>query len=572
MSDEPLALEEQEAVGDEDEASKEKKAFEKLKEAVIVQKEELGSLRIKMTITVPRDLIDERFGEQFGELRREALIPGFRKGHAPVRLVEKRFAAEVGDQLKGQLIGSAYLAAVEKDGLKPLGDPHVWVKLTEERATDDGVTRKVDVEKLLPVDKALEHMSLPKEGPLEYACEVELKPEFELPELDKIPVGRPKLAVDDDDVEAELRRLQTYRGTFEPVEEGPVELDDLLYADVKMSVGDDVMLNEQNVELAARDLRIRGVPLSGLGEALTGSNRDDVVKFGATVPDDHENLDLRGKTANYEFTIREIKRLALPPIDEEFLKTGGYESEDDLRDALRSALESRLTQVIRDRMHEQVGDYLVAKTAMEIPEGLSQRQTDRSVARRMIEMYQTGVPESEISKAVDEMRARAHDQVIRDLKLYFILEKIAEDREINVTEEQLNSAIAAIAQRSGKRFDRVRDELSKGDSLSTLYVQIRDQQVLDELLAEAEITDVEAPKKKIAPRPVAAKSTSPSTAAKPKAPPQPKAEKKPPAKAPARAKPAEKPEKEAAGSKAPAMKKTAGRASPKKTAAKKKSS
>jgi len=499
MSDEPLALDEQEASGEEGtELTAEQKAFNRLKEVIRLEKQEVGSLRLKLGITVPRDVIDERLTEQFAELRRDAAIPGFRKGHAPIRLVEKRFATDVGDQLKGQLIGSSYLAAVEKEDLKPLGDPLVWCKVKEERSTEGGGSRQIESDKLLPIDRALEHIILPKEGPLTFSCEVELKPQFELPNQNDIPVNRPRITVDDGDVEDELRRLRAFRGTFQPVEDGPIALDDLIYADTKMTVGQDVLLQEQNLDLAARDLRIKGIPLIGLGEALEAKERNAVVVFEAPVPDDHEDIDLRGKKARFEFTIKEIKRLALPPIDGEFLEGVGFDSEDDLRASLKRALEARVAQAVQDKMHEQVADYLIAKTTVEIPAGLSQRQTDRSVARRMIEMYRAGIPEAEIRKAVDEMKVKAHDQVVRDLKLYFILEKIAEERKVEVSEEQLNSAISLIAQRTGKRFDRVRDELSKGDGLSTLYVQIRDQKVLEDLLTTAAITDTEVPKKRAA--------------------------------------------------------------------------
>lgn len=159
-------------------------------------------------------------------------------------------------------------------------------------------------------------------------------------------------------------------------------------------------------------------------------------------------------------------------------------------------------------MHEQIGAYLIDNTTLEIPEGLSQRQTDRSVARRMIEMYQMGAPQTEIEKMMDELRARAHDQAVRDLKLFFILEKIAEERKIEVNEEQVNSAIAQIAQRSNKRFDRVRDELSKGNGMMTLYLQLRDRQVLEALLEDAEITETEGPKKKASAKKATAKKAT----------------------------------------------------------------
>ena len=146
-------------------------------------------------------------------------------------------------------------------------------------------------------------------------------------------------------------------------------------------------------------------------------------------------------------------------------------------------------------MRDKIAAYLVDHTELDIPEGLSQRQTDRSIQRRTIEMYRANVPQAQIDKAVDEMRAGAHDQAVRDLKLFFILEKIAEQRSIDVGEEQINGVIAEIARQSNKRFDRVRDELSKGGGLMTLYLQLRDQQVLEALLKDAVITEIEGPKK-----------------------------------------------------------------------------
>lgn len=497
-----------------EEQSDQEEQMAKLKEAIEVEKEEIGSLRLKMTVTVPREIIEERLSKQFTDLKREAAIPGFRKGHAPLRLVEKRFGNEVGDELKGQLVGSAYMAAVEKEELTPLGDPLVWATVEEERTDESGGTRKVQAEKLLSVEKAIDHIELPKEGPLSFTCELELKPKFELPKLEKIPVERPKLAVEDSDVEEELRRMRMYRGTFQPVEKGPTQRDDMLYVDLKMLVDGDVLLDEQNTDLPVRDVRLKGIPLTGLGDALEGKKRDEEITFEATAPDDHENADIRGKKAKLEIVIREIKRLELPPIDEDFVKSMGCETEEELRQDLRGMLESRLEQMARDEMHEQLGDYLIANTSLDIPEGLSHRQTERSVARRMVQMYQSGVPESEISKAADEMRAKAHDQVVRDLKLFFILEKIAEEREVDVTEEQLNGAIAAIAQRSGKRFDRVRDELSKGDGLMTLYVQLRDRAVLDLLLGEAEIKEADGPKTLGAKSPSGAKKSAAPAARK----------------------------------------------------------
>lgn len=495
MTDEELAVDQEEGAGEEA-LSDEEKLMAKLKEAIEVTKEEIGALRLKLTVNVPRETLEEKMGEQFAEIKRDATVPGFRKGHAPMALVQKRFSTDVGDQLVSQVLTSGYLAAVEKESLKPLGDPRFWVKLKEERTGDDGKPKTVEVDRLLGIEEALDHIKLPKEDAFTFSCELELKPDFELPELTKIPVERPKIVVDDDDVEAELKRMRMSRARFEPVEGGAVEEDDLLYADMKMTVDGEVLAHEENFDLAARDIQIKGVRLTGFGDAIVGKKIGDNVAFEATVPDDHEDNALRGKSATFEFKIAEIKRLDVPPFDQEFLSNVGFESEDELRNAVRTALEARLDTIIRRSMHEQIGRYLIDKTPMDIPEGLSQRQTERSVLRHKIEMLQAGVPETEISKTMDELRSSARDRVVRDLKLFFILERIAEDREVEVPEERLNTAIAEIAQRSNKRFDRVRDELSKGDGMMTLYLQLRDEQILQALLDDAEVTETEGPKKK----------------------------------------------------------------------------
>lgn len=526
MADKDLAVDQEtqegaEAQLDENidvEGEDEDELMERLKEAVTVKKEEVGNLRVKLTVGVPRDVLDERMGKEYDELRREAVVPGFRKGHAPLRLIEKRFGSDVGNQLKGQLLSSGYLAAVEKEELKPLGDPDVWVTVEEERKTDDGKKEKVKVEKLVSLERALDHIEMPAEGDLNFQCEIELKPEFDLPELSKIPVEKPKLAVTDEQVENEMKRLTALRGSFEPVEGGKVEEDDMLYGDAKLTVGDVVLLEEDNYDAAARDMVIKGVPLKGFKDAVLGKKQGDTASADVTVPDDHEDLDLRGKKAKFEFKVSEIKRLVIPPIDEEFLKQAGFESEDELRDTIKTNLEGRLEQEVKEHMRQQVGDYLIEKTNIEVPEGLSKRQSERSVARRMVEMYQHGVPQAEIEKALDEMRLSAQEQAARDLKLFFIMEKVAEDREVDVAEEEINGAIAMMAQRTGKRFDRVRDELSKDNGLMMLYMQIRDAKVIDTLLDEAEVTEVEGPKtgdkKGVAKKPAAKKKSTKKKAAK----------------------------------------------------------
>lgn len=509
MTDDNLAVDEQESGED---LSEEEQAKAKLKAAISVRTEDVGSLRVKVSVTIPREHLDERLDEQFAELKRESDIPGFRKGHAPMRLVEKRFGHDVGNQLKSQLVSSAFVAAAEKEGLNTLGDPLFWITVPKKGADEgdeDGASPT-----LLPFEKAQDYLTFPKDGDLSFSCEVELKPEFELPELKGIPIERPTITIGDEDVNAELARIRMFRGTYKPVDDAEIEAEDLLYVDVRATVDGEEILSEENYDLVARDVRIKGIPLIGLGDALVGKKAGDDVSFEATCPDDFEKEECRGKTAKFEFKLLETKRLWAPELDAEFLASCGFDSEDELREGIRSRLESRLGQDIARAMHEQIGAFLLEKTDLEIPEGLSSRQTERSVVRRRVEMMKQGIPPSEISKSLDEIHGRAREQVINDLKLFFILEKIAEEMEIEVRDEQFNAAIAQIARRSGKRFDRVRDELSQGDGLTNLYLQLRDEQVLSRLLDDAKVSDAPGPKKTAAKKKEPKKSASKAGASK----------------------------------------------------------
>ncbi len=125
-----------------------------LKDRISVGVEEVGTLRKKVKITVPRDAIDERLENSYKELSREATVPGFRKGHAPRGLIERRFGKDIADDVRTKLLAESYEAAIEKESLTVLGQPDVDLKAIE----------------------------LPEQGDLEFSCEVEVRPEFELPE------------------------------------------------------------------------------------------------------------------------------------------------------------------------------------------------------------------------------------------------------------------------------------------------------------------------------------------------------------------------------------------------------
>lgn len=487
-SDDPVSEDLEETAGldvDEDQgeegmadAEAEESLQDELKRVVETRLEDIGTLRKKMTVIVPRETIDGRLDEQYAELRRDAAVPGFRRGRAPRRLLEKRFGSEVGETLVQQLVSGGYMAAVEKQELKIVGDPLVWAR-----------EKDAESESLMEVEKAIELIELPDEGDFTFACELEVRPEFDLPELDNIPVEKPVISITDDDVTAQLDRLLSSQGHYEPAGEDAIQPDDLITADVKMSSGGTVLKEQEGATLAARPQQVESVNLEGLGEVLVGHKAGDVVTTSGEIGDDYPKEELRGKQADFEFSIKDIRRFKTPEFNEEFIKTLGFEDEQDLRDYIRQDLESRLDDEVRRGMQSQIYQYLLDNTSFDVPDRVSQRQAGRVLVNRMLEMYQQGIPPQEVEKQLDQLRTSSQQETIRDLKLFFIMESLAEQIEVEVSESELNGVIAAIAQRQGRRFDRVRDDLAKEDRLMSLYLQIRDRKIVDQLLEQAKVTE-----------------------------------------------------------------------------------
>ena len=150
-----------------------------------VKVEDLGPATKKIVIEIPEDRIEEKLAEQFKDPRSQAAIPGFRPGHAPQKLIEKRFATDVKDQVRRSLVARVYEQALEKNNLNVLGEPDF--------------------------DNP-EAIQLPESGPMNFSFTVEVQPEFTIPELKDIKVKKPKIEVKDENVDQAMQNLREQQG------------------------------------------------------------------------------------------------------------------------------------------------------------------------------------------------------------------------------------------------------------------------------------------------------------------------------------------------------------------------
>lgn len=452
------------------------KLYDALKREVVAEARDVGTLRKELRVTVPAKVISEHISKNFDDIANDAVVPGFRKGRAPRRLIERRFSGEVRNSLKTTLIGQSFFAAAEKLELKVLGDPLFHIE-------KDGVS------KLAEIGDAIKTFQLPDNGDMTYICELEVKPSFETPTLKGIEIKSPKIAITDALITEQIERQRKIRGHFQPLVDGAAAADDLLIADVTLFVGEQQIKKEENVQLGVRPTRLDGVGLPNLAETLKGARAGDHRSCECVIPDDYERPDLRGKAGRFEFVIQEVKRL-MPIAMDEFVKQVGAADEKELREFVRQDMENELETLKRRAMKEQVLAFLLEKVEMDLPQGLSARMTDRAVVRKVMELQQRGVPWNEIEADIDELRTVAANEVLRNLKLDFIMESIAASLNVGITEEEMNAAIAGIARRYNRRFDRVRDDLVQRGLINALAEQIREDKCVELILRDANIVEV----------------------------------------------------------------------------------
>src|SRR3954454_20072771 len=242
-----------------------------------VKVEDVGPGAKKVTVDIPRDRIDQKLKDQLKELRQQAAIPGFRVGHAPQKLIEKRFANDVRDHVRSTLIRESYEQAVERNSLQVIGEP-------EFDNPDD--------------------IKLPDEGNLTYTFQVEVQPEFMIPDLTSLKVKRPKIDIKDENIDQAMNNLREQQGALVPVEDRGVQEKDYLTADVHVKVDGEVVAHQHDAQLVARPGRIAGIDVPDLEQQLAGMRPGETRTLKIHAPETHPNEQMRGKDAEIEVALK----------------------------------------------------------------------------------------------------------------------------------------------------------------------------------------------------------------------------------------------------------------------------
>ncbi|MGQ0825439.1 MAG: trigger factor [Actinomycetota bacterium] len=424
--------------------------------------EALEGNKVKLTVTVPADEFERAIDDAFRKLAREVRIPGFRPGKAPRRLLEARFGTEAArEQALRDALPDYYVEAVQANDVDVIAPPEIEVTSGE-----DG-------------------------GDVEFAATVEVRPEVRLVGYEELRVAVPYPTLDDAAVDQQLDAL---RERFADLVESEYPLIDESYASIDIAGS----IDSEGVEgLTASDFLYRvgsGMVVPELDEQLRGTRPGAILEFSAELP---ERFGERaGATATFRVIVKEAKQKVLPEVTDEWAaEASEFDTADELRGDVRKRLELmaklQAQMAVRDKVLEVAADLvpveapptLVENETRRRIEDLAHRLSDQNIT---LEQY-LAASGQEAQSFLDDIRQGATRAVLADLALRSIVTQEA----IVASEEELDTEVARLAERLGRKPDRVRRDLEKRGALEAVRSDVARGKALEFLVEHATVVDEE---------------------------------------------------------------------------------
>jgi trigger factor len=423
-----------------------------------VEVETVDSLRRRLAVEVPAETVSAEMHKAFTELGRAAKVPGFRPGRVPRPVLERMFGDRIRAEVFGRLIQASYTEALEEQQIAAVGQPEIVTEQTEAGAA------------------------------LRYHVTVEVKPNVTVEGYTGLSVERALSPVTDEDVTAALGRLQQSLAQVRPVtDRSHIERRDVVSLDYQVHIDARLMSRGENrdVELGAN----RFPP--GFDDRLVGAPVGGKLDFDITYPTGHPAPELAGKSVHFHVDVRSISVKEVPPLDDEFAKDHGECSTlEELRQRVRRQLEADAAQRADEAVRRNVVVELAKRHDVPVPQAMVQRRTEALVEEVLHGWQRQRGRLKDDSQARahlrQELEPRAHEQV----KTVLLLEAVARQEAISVSDEEVDARVSALAQAAGAAAERVRALYQQPEARGQLRAQMLQSRAVDLLVSRAEIRDV----------------------------------------------------------------------------------
>jgi trigger factor len=401
------------------------------------------------------------------DFQKQANLPGFRPGKAPIPMVVRKYEQEIKDEVKRKLINDSYRKALEEKKIDVLGYPDI------------------------------EEIQFGRGQVMQFAATIETPPEFQLPDYKSLPVKREDKSVTDEDVSKALDMLREQKADFKKVERPLASGDIAVVNYTGTSDGKPLTeiaptakgITQQQgfwVEMKSDSF------IPGFADQLLGAKAGDKRTVNVDFPADFVNKELSGRKGVYEVEVVEAREKTLPSLDDAFAKQYEAESLEKLKEGVRRDLENELKSKQSREMRTQLEHALLSRVNFDLPEGPVARATRNIVYDVVQENARRGVSREIIEREKDKIYSGATSSAKNSVKLAFLVQRFAEKEEIKVSQEEVLRRIQTLAAIYQIPPDKFIKDLQKRNGVIEVYDQLAHEKVMEFLEKNAAVETVPA--------------------------------------------------------------------------------
>lgn len=423
-----------------------------------VQVEELSPIEKKLSIEVEAAVVIEELKTAYQTLSRQVKIPGFRPGHIPRHILEQRFKSEVEDDVARRVMVKAYLDAIKKHEVEAVSDPH------------------------------LSNGKLSTQEPYAFTARVEVKPKIQAKDYKGLKLKKYDTEVAETEVDERITTLRERAAELEAVPARPLKQGDYAVIDFDARCEDKEFPGNKaegvTVEVTAGELYEGNIP------QIEGVAPDGKKDFDYTFPADYRVDEVKGKTARFTVTVKEVKERKSPALDDAFVeKLGmGAHTVAELKARVRKDLERAKKSKAAFDERDEIFKALIEKNPFELPRSMLERGIDMLFEGAMRSIMRAGVDPRQMGMDVPALRNEMKPRAETEVRGQLILEALGKQEKLEAVEADLEKKLEELAEESGSPLSTVRKEFKKGEAKEGLEHRIREEKAIAFLKSHATLS------------------------------------------------------------------------------------
>lgn len=439
---------------------------------VTKQVSKLENSAVKLTATIAKDDVVNGYNENLKKYAKNISLPGFRKGHVPVKVLEQKYGDSLKQEVLIDLVDQSLnqiFAEEESKDIRPL--PYSQPRLEDDKVPEFST-----------------------EKDLTFTVIYDVFPTVEVKEFSKIEVKEPQVSVTDKDVEEELKAIQERNAMVIDKKDGdPVEKDNIVTIDYS-ELNDDGSMVEGSKREGFVFTVGTGENIYKIDDEIIGMKKDETKEITKTYAKDDKDEELAGKTKKISVTVKAIKIRNLPALDDDLAQDVNekYKTIDDLRKDITRGLEAAKTRKVNELKSQSLIEQLVEKNPVVVPQSMINAEMENRF-RMMAQQFQT-TPQ-QLEKMIEASGQKKEDMLKqwtgdaeKMLKSRLIVEQLLQDKNITVTPEEVEAEYAKMAEDAGTTVDAIKEQYKDPRYKEYIIDDLKERKLFEDLYKQVKVS------------------------------------------------------------------------------------